>query len=171
MTSTRATKNARAARGDRALREDVRHLLGGRGAHVEFKRAVAGLEWALRGKKPRGLPYSPWQQVEHMRICQRDILDYIRDPRYVERTWPDEYWPAAEPPARDAWDKSVKAFEADLRTLQDMVADPSTDLLARVPYDPKGPTILHEILLVADHNAYHLGQLIVLRRLLGAWTD
>ncbi len=171
MTSTRAARSNRAVRGDKALREDLLQLLGGRGAHVDFGRAVAGLDEKLRGTRPRGLPYSPWQQVEHMRICQWDILDYIRNPHYVERRWPDEYWPAPAPPSPDAWDKSVKAFRADLKALQEMVADPATDLLAPVASDGNGPTILHEILLVADHNAYHLGQLIVLRRLLGAWQD
>jgi hypothetical protein len=156
---------------DKALRDDLLHLLGGRGAHVEFKRAVAGLDEKLRGTKPRGLPYSPWQQIEHMRIAQRDILDYIRDPDYVERKWPDDYWPAAAPPNAAAWDKSIKGFQADLKTLQSMVADPATDLLAQVPHDKNGPTILHEVLLVADHNAYHLGQLIVVRRILGAWSE
>ncbi len=156
---------------DRALRKDLLHLLEGRGAHVEFARAVAGLGATLRGRKPRGMPYSPWQQVEHLRICQWDILEYIRNSRYAAPKWPEEYWPEAEPPTRDAWDKSIKAFRSDLRAIGRLVADPKTDLLARVPHDAKGPTILHEILLIADHNAYHLGQLIVLRRMLGAWRD
>ncbi len=156
---------------DKALRDDVLQLLSGRGAHVEFKRAVAGLDERLRGAKPKGAPYTPWQQVEHMRICQWDILEYIRDPKHVSPEWPEGYWPAAQPPGKDAWDKSIRAFRKDLKALQDLVADPKTDLLARVPYDKEGPTILHEILLVADHNAYHLGQLIVLRRVLGAWQD
>ncbi len=157
-------------KGDTALRKDLRNLLGGRGAHVEFTRAVAGLAATLRGTKPREMPYTPWQQVEHLRFCQWDILEYIRNPRYAAPR-PEEYWPEAAPPTRDAWDTSIKAFQADLRAVGRLVADPKTDLLARVPHDPKGPTILHEILLIADHNAYHLGQLIVLRRMLGAWRD
>lgn len=158
-------------KGDKALREDLLHLLGGRGAHVEFKRAVADLDASLRGAKPKGAPYTPWQQVEHMRICQWDILEYVRNPKHVSPKWPEGYWPAEEPPGADAWDKSIKAFQTDLRAFGRLVADPRTDLLARVPYDKTGPTILHEVLLVADHNAYHLGQLIVLRRMLGAWRD
>jgi len=158
-------------KGDKALREDLLHLLGGRGAHVEFTRAVAGLPAELRGAKPTGAPYSPWQQVEHMRICQWDILEYIRNPKHVSPEWPDGYWPAEKPPATGAWDRSVKAFQADLRALERLVANPSTVLLARVPHDKNGPTILHEVLLVADHNAYHLGQLLVLRRMLGAWKE
>ncbi len=155
----------------KALRDEVIWLLRGGRAHVGFKRAVADLPDALQGKKPRGAPYSPWQQLEHLRISQWDILEYIRNPKHVSPTWPDGYWPAAVPSARDAWAKSVRGFETDLRALERMAANPSTDLLARVPADPKGPTILHEMLLVADHNAYHLGQLIVLRRALGAWSD
>ncbi len=155
----------------KALRDEVIWLLRGGHAHVGFQKAVADLPEAVQGKKPRGAPYSPWQQLEHLRISQWDILEYIRNPKYVSPKWPEDYWPAAAPSARGAWAKSVRAFEADLRALERMAAHPSTDLLERVPADPKGPTILHELLLVADHNAYHLGQLIVLRRALGAWKD
>jgi uncharacterized damage-inducible protein DinB len=155
----------------KALRDDVRHLLRGEGAHVSFEKAVANLPEELRGKKPRGAPYTPWQQLEHMRIAQWDILEYIRNPRHVSPKWPEGYWPGEARPARNAWAKSVKAFQADRQALLDLAADPATDLLARVPHVPQGPTILHELLLVADHTAYHLGQLIVLRRLLGAWRD
>ena len=154
---------------EKALRDDVLLLLGGGRAHVSFENAVANLPEDLRGKKPRGVPYSPWQQLEHMRICQWDILEYIRNPKHVSPEWPDGYWPKEAAPARNAWAKSVKAFQADRQALLDMAADSSTDLLARTPADPDGPTILHELLLVADHNAYHLGQLLLLRRLLGAW--
>lgn len=160
---------ASAAARDRALRKDILHLLRGRGAHVEFERAVAGMPADLQGRKPAGAPYTPWQQLEHLRICQRDILDYVRDPHYVERNWPDDYWSDEIPPSPGAWDDAVRGFEADRRAFLELVA--RADLLARVPHDPKGPTILHEALLVADHNAYHLGQLVVLRRALGAWTD
>jgi len=153
-----------------ALREDVLWLLSGGRAHVEFQRAVADLPEAVRGRKPRGAPYTPWQQVDHMRITQWDILEYIRNPKHVSPEWPEGYWPEAAP-AKGAWDKSVRAFQADLRALKALVSDPATDLFAKVPYDPKGPTILHEVLLVADHTAYHLGQLIVLRRMLGVWKD
>ncbi len=156
---------------DNALREGVLLLLRGGRAHVSFEKSVANLPEALRGKKPRGLPYTPWQQLEHMRIAQWDILEYIRNPQHISPEWPTGYWPGEAPPSRTAWAKSVKAFQADRQALLDMAADPSTDLLARVPADPEGPTILHELLLVADHDAYHLGQLIILRRLLGAWRE
>ena len=153
------------------LRDDIIWLLNGGRAHVGFKRAVSNLPEALRGKKPSKFPYSPWQQLEHMRICQWDILEYIRNPQYESPKWPSGYWPAAVPPSRNAWSKCIRAFEADLKELEAMAADPSTDLLARIPADPSGPTILHELLLVADHNAYHLGQLVALRRALGTWQD
>lgn len=155
----------------KALHDEVVWLLKGGHAHVGFKRAVAKMPEALQGKKPRGAPYTPWQQLEHLRLSQRDILEYIRNPKHVSPAWPEGYWPAPAPPNGEAWAKSVRAFDADLRALEAMAEDPSTDLLARVPADPDGPTILHELLLVADHNAYHLGQIIVLRRMLGAWDD
>ncbi|MBI4573262.1 MAG: DinB family protein [candidate division NC10 bacterium] len=154
-----------------ALREDVLWLLRGGRAHVSFEAAVAKLPEAFRGKKPRRAPYTPWQQLEHMRIAQWDILEYIRNPQHISPEWPAGYWPGAAPPTRTAWAQSVKAFQADRQALLALAADPSTDLLARVPPDPEGPTILHELLLVADHNAYHLGQLILLRRLFGAWRE
>lgn len=157
---------------NQALREALLILLRGGRAHVSFDKAVANLPAALRAKKPRGAPYTAWQQLEHMRICQWDILEYIRNPQHVSPEWPAGYWPpAAAPPTRTAWAQSVQAFRADLRALQELAADPATDLLAQIPHDPEGPTILHELLLVADHNAYHLGQLVVLRRLLGAWRE
>ncbi len=156
---------------DKALRDAVLHLLRGGNAHVSFEKAVAHVPENLREKKPRGSPSTPWQQLEHMRICQWDILEYIRNPHHQSPEWPEGYWPKKASPARNAWARSVKAFQADRQALLDMAADPTTDLLARVPHEPDGPTLLHELLLVADHNAYHLGQLIILRRLLGAWSE
>lgn len=157
-------------KGDKALREDVVHLLTRRNAHIEFVRAVAGLAPALRGKKPRGAAHSAWQQVEHIRRCQRDIMEYVWSPDYVEMRWPDDYWPDAAPGPGE-WERSIRGFTADRRALVRRVRDPRTNLLARVPYDTSGPTILHEILLIAAHTSYHLGQLIILRRILGAWRD
>jgi hypothetical protein len=156
---------------DTALRKDLRVLLGGGRAHVSYEKAVADLPQDLRGKKPRGAPYSPWQQIEHIRLSQWDILEYIRNPRYKAAKWPDEYWPKDPvPPNSGAWEKSIKAYRADLRALEAIIADPSTNLLAPLPHDPEA-TMLHEVLLIADHTAYHLGQLLVLRRLIGAWKD
>ncbi len=157
---------------DKMLRENVLVLLRGGRAHVSFEQAVDDMPEALRGQKPQGAPYTPWQQLEHLRITQWDILEYVRSPKHVSPKWPEGYWPQDASPARGAWTKSVKAFQADRQTFVDLAANPSTDLLGRVPPgDPEGVTLLHELLLVADHNAYHLGQLVLLRRLLGSWRE
>ncbi len=154
---------------DNALREDVLHLLRGGHAHVNFEKAVGNLPEEFRGKKPRGVPYSSWQELEHLRITQWDILEYIRNPAHESPKWPEGYWPEGASPARNAWAKSVKAFQADRQGLLDLAT--SGDLLARIPHVADGPTLLHELLLVADHNAYHIGQIVLLRRVLGAWQD
>jgi hypothetical protein len=154
---------------DKALREHLVYLLQGGGAHLNFDAAIAGLPAELRGAKAPGVPHTPWRLLEHLRICQWDILEFSRNPRHVSPPFPDGYWPAGDaPPDAAAWDRSVAAFRADLRAVQDLVADPATDLFARIPHG-EGQTVLREALLVADHNAYHLGQLVVLRRVLGAW--
>jgi hypothetical protein len=153
------------------LREHLLYLLRGGGAHVDFEAAIADLPVELRGVKPDRLPHSPWRLIEHMRIAQWDILEFCRAPGHVSPTFPDGYWPKDDgPPDADAWDRCVAAFRSDLSEIQKLVADPSVDLFARIPQGT-GQTILREALLVADHNAYHLGQLVVVRRLLGAWAD
>ena len=132
--------------------------------------AVADLPAPLRGRKPDGLPYSPWQLLEHIRITQHDILDFCRNPKYKEIAWPDDYWPkSAEPPSDNAWDASVRQIGQDRVALEALVRDASLDLAARIPHGT-GQTYLREILLVTDHTAYHMGELIVVRRLLGAWS-
>jgi hypothetical protein len=152
-----------------ALRDHLIYLLRGGGAHVDFDTAVADLSADLRGGKAAGLPHTPWRLLEHLRIAQWDILEFCRNPRHVSPTFPEGYWPKGDAPPDDAaWNRSVAGFRADLRAMQDLVADPATDLFAPLPHG-KGQTVLREALLVADHNAYHLGQLIVVRRLLGAW--
>lgn len=152
-----------------ALREHLTKLLDWPDAHADFDKAVADLPPALRGLTPPGLPYSPWQYLEHLRLAQRDILDFCRDRHYAEKKWPDDYWPkTAAPPTPAAWDDSIAAFRADRAALQQLAADPAVDLFAAVP-NGKGQTFLREILLAADHTAYHLGQLIAARRVLGAW--
>ncbi|MDB5331009.1 MAG: transporter [Phycisphaerales bacterium] len=164
-------KNEPPADRDRALREHVLELLRGGHAHVEFDRAVGGLPAKLRGAKPPGQPHTPWRLLEHLRIAQRDILDFSRDGSHVSPDWPAGYWPPGDaPPNAKAWDQSVRAFKADSAAMQELVTNPATDLLAPIP-GGKGQTVLREALLVADHNAYHLGQLIIIRRLLGAWKD
>ncbi len=154
---------------DQALREHLLYLLRGGGAHLDFDTAIANLPAGLRGAKPEGVPHTPWRLVEHMRIAQWDILEFCRSPKYVSPEFPDGYWPDGDAPSDSAaWEKSLEAFRADLQTMQELVADPSTDLFAPIPHGEE-QTILREALLVADHNSYHLGQLIVVRRLLGAW--
>ena len=160
-----------AATSDKSVRAHLLWLLGGGHAHVHFDRAIAGLPPKLRGVKPAGLPYSPWMLLEHMRIAQWDILDFTRNPKYVEIKWPDDYWPKrAGPPNAGAWQKSIAAFRRDLKAMMRLVRDPKTDLYAKIRHG-NGQTILREALLVADHNAYHIGQLIVVRRVMGAWKD
>jgi hypothetical protein len=123
----------------------------------------------LRGKKPAKFPHSPWMLLEHMRIAQRDILEFSRNPKYVAPDWPAAYWPKTQsPPSAASWNKSVQEFRRDLKAMQRMVANPKTDLFARIPWGD-GQTILREALLVADHNAYHLAQLVDVRRMLGSW--
>lgn len=152
-----------------ALRRHVLELLNGGHAHAAFDRVIKNFPVNLRGKKPRGTGHSPWQILEHLRIAQWDILEFSRDPNHKSPDWPLGYWPVKPaPPDEKAWDKSVRAFRKDLRTLSALVADESADLFAPIPHGT-GQTILREALLAADHNAYHLGELVLVRRLLGAW--
>lgn len=154
---------------EQALRDHLLYLLRGGGAHLDFEAAIADLPVALRGAKPAGLPHTPWRLVEHMRLAQWDILEFSRNPNHVSPNFPDGYWPQGDAPAdADAWDHSIAAFRSDLKAIQDLVADPATDLFAPIAHG-QGQTILREALLIADHNAYHLGQLVTIRRLLGAW--
>jgi len=151
------------------LRDHLLKILDWHDAHTSFDDAIEGIPVALRGRRPAKVPYSPWQLLEHLRLCQFDILDFCRNPAYEERKWPEEYWPAGvAPPSSRSWARSVKSFREDREELKRLVADPSRDLFARIP-NGTGQTYLREILLVADHNAYHVGQLVVVRRLLGAW--
>jgi uncharacterized damage-inducible protein DinB len=153
----------------RLIREQLIELLRGGGAHLNFDDAVANLPSDLRGAKPAGQPHTPWRIVEHMRIAQRDILEFSRNSKHVSPKWPEGYWPDSDaPPTPGAWDKCLKAFREDLQAMQDLVSDAETDLLAKIPHG-QGQTIFREAMLVADHNAYHLGQLVIIRRLLGAW--
>jgi hypothetical protein len=151
-----------------SLRKHLADLLRMKGAHVNFEAALSGFPAELRGAKPQGAPHSPWQLLEHMRIAQEDILDFSRNPKYQEKKFPGDYWPATEaPPSEDAWDRSVQQFQKDLKDMQELVADTKHDLLARIPHGTN-QTLLREALLVADHNAYHLGQLVFLRKTMGA---
>jgi hypothetical protein len=154
---------------EQALREHVVFLLKGEGAHAGFEAAVKDMPAGLQGKRPADLPYSPWELLEHLRIAQWDILEFTRDAKHVSPDWPAGYWPTSpEPPDAKAWEKSVTDFQAGLNAMVELVQDESTDLVAPLPHDAE-KTILREALLLADHNAYHIGQLVLVRRLLGAW--
>jgi DinB superfamily len=156
---------------DQALREHVLSLLRGGSAHLDFDAAIADLPEELRGGRVAGVPHTPWRLLEHLRIAQWDILEFSRNPKHVSPHFPEGYWPQGDgPPSAEAWDRSVAAFRADLRAMEELVRDSGTDLFARIAHG-EGQTILREALLVADHNAYHLGQLVMLRRCLGAWPD
>jgi hypothetical protein len=155
---------------DNALRQHLLELLRGGHAHATFDDAVAGFPVELAGKKVRGLPYSAWQMLEHMRIAQWDILEFSRSARHQSPKWPEGYWPSTAAPSKpEEWQGSLRAFRKDLKAMQSLVADEKQDLYARIPHGT-GQTLLREALLVADHNAYHLGQFVLLRRLLGAWS-
>jgi hypothetical protein len=154
-----------------SLRQHLLELLNGGGAHARLEEVISGIPAKLRGQKPAGLPHSPWMLLEHMRIAQSDILEFSRSRKHVSPEWPKGYWPSREaPPSVAAWNTSIRTFRKDLKSMQDLVANPKTDLYARIPWGD-GQTILREALLLADHNAYHVAQLVDVRRLLGAWPE
>ena len=158
-------------RKDKALRQHVLELLRGGGAHAKFDEIVAGIPPEVFGRKPTGLPHSLWMLLEHLRIAQRDILEFSRNPKHVSPKWPEGYWPESDaPPSASAWNASVKQVKQDLKAMEELVEDPKTDLLAKLAWGD-GQTILREALLMADHNAYHLGQMLDARRLVGAWPE
>jgi len=151
------------------LRDHILELLKGGHAHANFDKAITGLPANLRGAKAPGLPHTVWQLVEHLRIAQWDILEFSRDENHVSPDWPKGYWPdAAAPPDDAAWEKSVGDFHRELQAMQDLVADPKTDLYAKLPWGD-GQTVLREAMMLADHNAYHVAQIVSVRQVLGAW--
>lgn len=156
---------------DSSIRQHVLYVLKGGGAHAKFEDVIKDFPAKLRGQKVSGVPYTAWMVLEHMRIAQWDILEFSRNPKHVSPNWPEGHWPKSEaPPTAGAWSASIKQFQKDMKTMQALVANPKTDLYARLPWGD-GQTVLREALLVADHNAYHLGQLVTLRRLLGVWKE
>lgn len=162
---------APAANHDRGLRQQLTEILTWEGAHVNWRTALTDLPVEKRGLRPEGFPHSPWELLEHARITQRDILDFCINPKYKALEWPAGYWPKTPAPADDsAWDRSVSAFEADTRAMSKLIENPKTDLFAKIPHGT-GQTYLREAVLLADHSAYHLGQLVLVRRLLGAWKE
>jgi hypothetical protein len=167
----RLARRGKPADPHRALREHVVALLEGGHAHVQFEEAVADWPNELRGAKPAGQPFTPWRLLEHVRISQWDIVEFTSSPKHVSPEWPRGYWPRDDaPPDVQAWDQSVAQVLRDRRAMKRLVTNPGTDLFARLPHGT-GQTVLREALVLADHNSYHVGQLALLRRLLGAWPD
>jgi hypothetical protein len=154
---------------DKALREQLRKVLDWREAHADWKQALAGLDPSHRGVRPAGSPHSVWDLLEHVRLAQRDILEFTLNPKHVSPDWPSGYWPKNLAPADDAeWENSLRDFFRDLQEMQKLVSNPRTDLFAKIPHGT-GQTVLRQVLLLVDHNSNHLGQLVLVRRLLGAW--
>jgi hypothetical protein len=151
------------------LRELLGRVLAWEDAHLGFESTVAGIPEALRGVTPEGLPHSAWQLLEHLRRTQHDILDFCVNAHYAELNWPEDYWPAsAAPPSDAAWNDSIGGFLEDRAALQRLAADVRVDLAGAIPHG-SGQTYAREILLAADHAAYHVGQLMLVRRALGIW--
>ncbi len=169
--ASKRTSRKPASGADSALREQLVYLLKGGGAHVHFMDALEGFPERKYGTYVQGLPHTGWQLLEHARIAQRDILEFSRSPKHVSPDFPGGYWPKTPaPPNDEAWDESVRAFQRDLGEMAKLVQNPRTNLHVQIPHG-KGQTMLREVLLLADHNAYHLGQLVDLRRALGAWPE
>ena len=156
---------------DQSLRKHLIELLDGGHAHASFDQVIKDFPAKFRGEIPNGLPHSAWQLLEHMRISQSDILDFSHNPKYKGLKWPAEYWPKNPAPASVVeWEKSIQAFQEGLDAMKKLVTDPKTDLFAKLPWG-EGQTVLREAMLLADHNAHHLGQIIDVRRLLGIWKQ
>lgn len=155
---------------DQILRQQLAVLLRGGQAHATFAEAVAGFPVERAGEKPAQLPYSAWQIVEHIRIVLRDLLDFVSNSEYAPQEWPAAYWPTEPAPAEgESWQQSVQAVQADLATFEELATEPESNLYSAVPWGKHGEMLLREILLAADHTSYHVGELIVVRRLLGEW--
>lgn len=151
------------------LRDQLLHALKGGSAHEEILSALSGVPEEARARRAAGLPHTLWQLLEHLRICQWDILEYARNPEHESPEFPKGYWPETDAPADDnAWEKSLREFRTDLEALQKIVNDPAVDLVAPIPH-LDGVTWLRELMLVVNHNAYHVGQFLDLRRALGCW--
>ena len=157
----------RSASSDQALRHQLVALLKGDQAHADFDSSIGDWPIQLAGVKVANFPHTAWMLLEHMRLAQWDLLEFSRNPKYIARKWPEEYWPTSEaPPSEKAWTASIAAFKKDLKTVEDLVTNSKTDVNWQIPWGD-GQTILREILLVADHNSYHLGQLVMLRKSIG----
>jgi hypothetical protein len=156
---------------DRELREQLVKFLRGGEAHAEFKTVLDDFPVKARGVVPKGAEHSAWQEMEHIRIALHDLLDFSTNPNYVAMKWPDDYWPKeAAPESDDGWDASVRAVKKDVADFEKLVGDPESNLYASIPWG-EGQTLLREVLLAGQHTSYHLGQIVLLRRILGAWKD
>ena len=156
---------------DQALRKHLLALLHDRQAHMMFDDVVANFPMNLINVQPPNVTYTPWHLIEHLRFTQWDILEYMRNPNYTTPRWPDEYWPPPDAQADPAmWTQTIKQFQNDLLAIEHIVSDPQTDLYAPIAHGYDGHPILREVLLVADHNAYHIGELGILRQVMNAWT-
>ena len=164
---TKTRKPGTFASSDKCLRDHLLNLFRGGAAHADFDHAMGDWPVQLAGAKVANFPHTAWMLLEHMRIAQWDILNFSRNPRHKSPNWPDDYWPTSDaPPSEKAWKDSMAAFKKDLRAMEQLVDNPRTNLYAKLPWG-NGQTILREALLVADHNAYHLGQLVMLRKSIG----
>ncbi|RME83040.1 MAG: DinB family protein [Caldilineae bacterium] len=156
---------------DDGVRKQLLFLLRGGGAHMTLDQAVADFPSEHYNIRPPNVSYSPWHLLEHIRIAQWDILEFIRNPEHRSPPWPEGYWPAPDEHADESrWQETLAALRRDLQALVEIVEDPTTDLYADLPHAP-GYNILREVLLVADHNAYHIGELAILRQVLDNWGD
>ena len=154
---------------DKSLRQHLVELLDGSHGHATFDQVIKDFPANFRGEIPQGLPHSACMLLEHMRLAQWDILDFSRNSKYTEKKWPEDYWPKNPAPAGALeWENGIRSFHSDLEAMKNLVSDPKTDLFQKIPWGD-GQTVLREAMLVADHNAHHLGQLIDIRRLLGIW--
>ena len=171
LSDRRSTLEALETMEESLIRKHLVKLLGGTDSHLDFDDTVFRFPVELRTVKPNGAAHSAWQLVEHLRIAQWDILEFSRNQNHVSPTFPDGYWPSSDTtPDEEAWEKSIRAFRSDREAFQELVANESTDLLAPIPHGT-GQTILRECFVLAEHNSYHLGQLVLLRRLLGIWKE
>jgi hypothetical protein len=157
---------------DRALRDQLVEFLKGGSAHVDTATALKNFPAKFYGEKPPNAPHSAWELLEHMRLALKDLLDFSTNPEYVDPNWPDDYWPSsAAPPSEEEWKKSVRALNSDLKAFERLVLDPESNLHAEIPWAKNHQTLLHEVLLAIDHTSYHIGEIVILRRMLGIWNS
>lgn len=156
---------------NRVIHKELLEFLDGGSAHANIDAAVKDFPARLYGEKPKGWPHSAWQLLEHIRITLHDLVEFCSNPNYQATKWPEGYWPKKDAPvSTESWDAAVKAVKKDIREFEKMLKDPNVDIYAKIPWGD-GQTILREILLAGDHTSYHAGQLIMLRKQLGAWKD